>query len=108
MATKEYKILLHNKDFLEKAKEFNVKSQRVDDFYATILSNGKGHQDLWFVTKNVLILSHGNGQVEFGFSINEDLFSLFQEEIIACAAIHTCYVMDACDCVQTIHYSFAS
>ena len=28
--------------------------------------------------------------------------SLFQEEISACAAIHTCYVMDACGCVQII------
>ena len=29
-ATKEYKILLHSKAILEKAKEFDVKSQRVD------------------------------------------------------------------------------
>ena len=36
-ATKAYKILLHNKDFLEKAKEFDMKSQGVYDFYATIL-----------------------------------------------------------------------
>lgn len=36
-ATKAYKILLHNKDFLEKAKEFDMKSQGLYDFYATIL-----------------------------------------------------------------------
>ena len=28
--------------------------------------------------------------------------SLFQEEISACAAVHTCYVMDACNQVQSI------
>ena len=30
------------------------------------------------------------------------MYSLFQEEISACAAVHTCYVMDACDHVQPI------
>ena len=49
-----------------------MKSQRVDDFCATILSKGKDYQDHWFVTKKVLILTHGNGEVESGFSINED------------------------------------
>ena len=29
-------------------------------------------------------------------------FSLFQEEINACAAVHTCYVMDACDRVRSL------
>ena len=28
--------------------------------------------------------------------------SLFREEISACAAVHTCYVMDTCDRVQSI------
>ena len=84
-ARKEYKILLHNKDFLEKAKEFDVKSQRVDDFHATIFSKGKDYQDLLFITKKVLILSHGNGRVESGFSINEDLLNenMKQELIVA-------------------------
>ena len=49
-----------------------MKSQRVDDFCATILSKVKDYQDHWFVTKKVLILTHGNGEVESGFSINED------------------------------------
>ena len=75
VATKEYKILLDNKDFLEKAKAIDVKSQRVNDFYATVLSKGKDYQDLWFVTKKVIILPHGNGWVETGFLINEDLLN---------------------------------
>ena len=28
--------------------------------------------------------------------------NLFQEEISACAAVHTCYVKDACNRVQSI------
>ena len=32
----------------------------------------------------------------------DPVFSLFWEEISACAAVHTRYVMDACDCVQSI------
>ena len=55
-ATKEYKILLHNNDFLEKSKEFDVKSQRVDDFFATIFSKGKSYEDLWFVAKKVFLI----------------------------------------------------
>ena len=66
-ATKEYKSF-HNKDFLKKAKNL-IESQRVDHFYATILSNCKNYQDLWFVTKKVLVLSHGNGQVESVFRL---------------------------------------
>ena len=57
-AAKEYKTLMHNKDFLQKAKEFDAKSQRLDDFYATILSKGNDFQDHCFLTKKVLILSH--------------------------------------------------
>ena len=38
-------------------------------------------------------------------SIMKDTFqfpSLFREEISACAAVHTRYVMDTCDCVRPI------
>ena len=52
-----------------------MRSQRVDQFYLTILSNGKDYQDLWFVTKKVLILSHGSGQVETRLSVNADLLN---------------------------------
>ena len=59
--------------FPENAEGIDVRSQRVDQFYATIFSNGKDYQDLWFVTKKVLIWSHGCGQVETRFSVNADL-----------------------------------
>ena len=62
-----------------------MKSQRVDDFYENIFLKRKGYKDLPFVTKKVLILLHGNGQVESGFSINEDLLNenMKQELIFA-------------------------
>ena len=61
-----------------------MKSKRVDDFYAIIPSKGKD-QDLWFITKKVLIFSHGNGRIESGFSIDEDLLNenMKQEPIFA-------------------------
>lgn len=43
--TRECKILLHNKGFLEEAKEFDAKSERVDDFYATVLSKGSSYTE---------------------------------------------------------------
>ena len=51
----------------------------------TILSKGKDDQDHWFVTRKVLILTHGNGEVESGFSINEDSLNenLKQKLIVA-------------------------
>ena len=62
-----------------------MKSQRVGDFYATVLPKGKGYRDIWFVTKKVLILSHGNGQVESGFAINKDLLNenIKKESLVA-------------------------
>ena len=30
------------------------------------------------------------------------MFSLFWEEISVCAAVHVCYVMDVCDCMESI------
>ena len=30
---------------------------------------------------------------------------LFQEDISACATVHTRYVMDACDCVRSIFFA---
>ena len=71
---KSTKFFLTIKIF-SKAKAIDVKSQRVNDFYATVLSKGKDYQDLWFVTKKVIILPHGNGWVETGFLINEDLLN---------------------------------
>ena len=84
-ASKQYKSLIRNKDFIQQTESFDVNSQRVDDFYASKISNVKDFQDLWFVTKKVVILSHGNGRVESGFSINEDLLheNMKQESVVA-------------------------
>ena len=55
-------------------------SQSLDGFYATTFLNGNKYQDLFLVTKRVLILSHGNGLVKSGFSTDERLFNKYMKQ----------------------------
>ena len=48
---------------------------RLDDFMVSILSDKEDLAVLYEVIQMVLILSHGNAQVESGFSINGDILS---------------------------------
>ena len=70
---------LYEKEF----KEFGMYKSRVDDFMVSILSDKEDLAVLYEVIQMVLILSHGNAQVESGFSINGDiLFEHLQEESV--------------------------
>ena len=66
---KEYKNLLLDEDFLKAAKEFSI-SDRVDGFFRQHVKNDS---DIYKSLKLILILSHGNGRVEGGFSINKSI-----------------------------------
>ena len=76
------KIKRYNKD---ECKKFDPASQRLDTFYFELL----GHEDefavLWQVVKLVLILSHGQADVERGFSINKDVVSFNMDTETLCA-----------------------
>ena len=58
---------------------------RLDDFMVSILSDKEDLAVLYEVIQMVLILSHGNAQVESGFSINGDILSenLQEESVVA-------------------------
>ena len=71
---------------------FNIKkkgSHRLDEWYATVFANKavfpSGGKELHAIVKDVLILSHGNADVEKGFSINKSLLveNLLQETLIS-------------------------
>ena len=54
-------------------KCFDIQSDRVDELYGKLLSRSKDFAELWFIVRQVLILSHGNARVESGCSINKSL-----------------------------------
>ena len=55
----------------------------MDTFFVTLLANNKDQDALFEVTKLILTLSHGNAEVESGFSINADvLVTNMQEESV--------------------------
>ena len=83
-ALKQYNNLISNQDFLSEAKKFDINNDRVDDFYSHIL-HSPTFVDLGVIARLVMILSHGNAQVESGFSINGDILqeNMLESTIVA-------------------------
>ena len=59
-------------------KGFDMQIDRLDEFYSKLLSRSKDFAELWFIVRQVLILSQGTACVESGFSIHK---SLLQENM---------------------------
>ncbi|XP_052221862.1 uncharacterized protein LOC127838275 isoform X1 [Dreissena polymorpha] len=74
--------------------EFDLKKDRLDAFYAKILTNDFGH--LKNVVCLILVLCHGQSDVERGFSVNKELVveNLAKETLIGQRII--------CDYVKTV------
>ena len=60
-------------------------AQRLDTFYYGILGNDSESAELWSVVRKTLVLSHGNANVESGFSVNGDILieNLHEDSLIA-------------------------
>ena len=88
-ALKQYKTLIKNKDFISEAKKFDIREDRVDEFYSRIL-DGPSTVDLEVVVRFVLIVSHGNARVESGFSVNGEILlpNMYGETIVAQRFVH--------------------
>ena len=73
-------------DFLN----FNKKEQRLDKFFVGLVSTSKEYTEMWKVLKILLILSHGQAQVERGFSTNAKILveNQHKESLIAQRQIH--------------------
>ena len=64
---------------------FDQKTDRIDSFYAGIMSESASYKDCWEIFKFVFTLSHGQASIERGFSINKELLvENLQEESIVC------------------------
>lgn len=68
-----------------KFKEFSRSNSRLDEFYYSIIGDNESFSDLFAVVKIVLTLSHGNSDVESGFSINSDMLveNLHEDSLVA-------------------------
>uniref|UniRef100_A0A915LAX0 HAT C-terminal dimerisation domain-containing protein n=1 Tax=Romanomermis culicivorax TaxID=13658 RepID=A0A915LAX0_ROMCU len=73
-ARDQFTTLLNIGSFKEAAASFDELSDRFDDFWFTWAMKNN-FNDLTFVIKMLLILSHGNATVESSFSINENLLN---------------------------------
>lgn len=45
----------------------------MDALYARLMQQSEDYQNLWVVTRKILVLFHGQSAVEGGFSVNQDI-----------------------------------
>lgn len=89
-AKSQYNILCsesHN-TFVQQFKSYldcASSSSRLDDFYSSLLIGKLTYKEIWQVIKLVLILAHGNANVESGFSVNKNLLveNLLEQSLVA-------------------------
>ncbi|XP_051165127.1 uncharacterized protein LOC127283960 [Leptopilina boulardi] len=85
-ALHQYKELCSSMTVIEECKIFNRKKERLDSFWMRhVLNNDREYHDFKIVLETTLILSHGNANIERGFSINaESIFeNMTQETLVA-------------------------
>ena len=77
IAWMQYKKLVSEvkKFHKEKFAEFKFEKDRLDIFFYEVLNQQKPYEDLWSVVQLLLTLSHGQGAVERGFSVNKDVLA---------------------------------
>ena len=93
-AHRSWHKLTSSREFTANAKEFakqmSGNENRLDYFYQRELSDKDEHKELYDVIKRILVLSHGNAEVERGFSVNKNLLrdNLSEESLIAQRLVH--------------------
>ena len=71
--------------YINESSNFDPKSQRLDSFFADLLEGKDSFAILWKVIKMVLVLSHGQADVERGFSVNKDVVAFNMDPDTLCA-----------------------
>lgn len=77
-ALDEFKTFLKQCD--SSFAEFNILTERLDDFLVEKMSKSILYRNLWPVVRKLLLLSHGQASVERGFSINKNAVADNQTE----------------------------
>lgn len=70
---------------MNECSNFDPRSQRLDSFFAGVLHDNDSFATLWKVVKMVLVLSHGQADVERGFSVNKDVVAFNMDADTICA-----------------------
>ena len=74
----------------ENSLKFNYLTNRLDDFLCPFLADEKKYENLCYVCKIVMILSHGQSSIERGFSINKEILdnNLLEKSLISQCSIY--------------------
>ena len=95
-AFRSWGSLVSTEEFKSRAKEFardsrsSAKKNSLDYFYKTELEDKPEFSEVYRIVKMILILSHGNAEVERGFSINKQVLkdNLAESSLIAQRLVH--------------------
>lgn len=84
-ADREYKTLCSQPRVTELIKSYSRSETRLDTFWMELINGKKEYENLIKVVKLLLIISHGNANVESGFSINKEILieNLKEHSLIA-------------------------
>ena len=65
--------------------KFNYVEDRLDTFLGLYLANENRFKDLWYICKLIFTLSHGQSNVERGFSVNKEILqeNLKEKSLVA-------------------------
>lgn len=85
LADREFKELISLAATQELLKSYCKREERLDDFWFTLIGKKPEYSHLLKVVKLCLILSHGNANVERGFSVNKEILveNLKESSLIA-------------------------
>ena len=83
---KEYEKFLGEEciQFKDKFEAFNQDKDRLDEFLGVFLRGKKQYKSLWKVCVIVFVLTHGQSNVERGYSVNKEMLveNLEKESLI--------------------------
>ena len=88
---REFKIISSDFDALELMKKFKRKEERLDTFWINLLDNiDEECKSFRKVLKMTLILSHGNANIERGFSVNAECLveNMLEETLVGHRVIY--------------------
>ena len=86
----------------EQREKFNYKEDRIDTFFANFISNDD-FKDLWQICKLIFVLSHGQSNIERGFSVSKEVL---QENLQEQSLISQCLIYDTLQCSNIKVHNF--
>lgn len=88
----------------EKFRNFNNKKDRLDVFLGNYIATAEEYKDLWYVCKVIFVLSHGQSNIERGFSVNR---KILQDNLQEKSLITQRLIYDTLNCSDLEPHQFA-